>query len=80
MAYLLMVIGVLGGMVMFLFGKKQSAEALLQNNDVKSKLNEEDKNKATNDGKLEAEESKRFDLDQDAESRKNADVKPGDFN
>lgn len=79
MSYLLALIGVLFGSVLALLVKKRSAEALLENNEVKSKLNEQDKNIAANDGRLESEESKRTDLLKNAEDKKKEPVKSDDF-
>lgn len=78
--YVLGLIAALAGAVIYLFVKKQSAEALLQNNEVKSKINDLDKDKSKNDGLLAAEAEKRADAAKDADARKNADIKPGDFN
>ena len=80
MEYLLGLIGLMAGSIIYLFVKKGSAEALLQNNEVKSQLNELDKVKAKNDGLLAAEEEKRAGSLEDAEARKKRDVDPGDFN
>lgn len=79
MEYLLALVGLLLGAFGYNFLKRKSAESLLENNEVKSKLNEEDKNKAQNDGRLEAEESRRTDFLKDSETRKNEPVKPEDF-
>lgn len=79
MEYLLGLIGLLLGAFGYTWIKKRSAEALLQNNEVKSKINEYDKDKAQNDGLLGAEETKRADLQQDADERKNKPVDPTDF-
>lgn len=79
MEYLLGFIGLLLGALGYNFLKRKSAEALLQNNEVKSKLNEQDKNKAQNDGLLSAEDQKRADAQKDADARKNEPVKPSDF-
>lgn len=77
--YIVGIIATLLGSIVYLFIKKQSAEALLQNNEVKTKLNEQDKEKAKNDGLLASEEEKRNNLLASVKERKNNDVKPGDF-
>lgn len=80
MEYLLGLIGLMVGAVGYLFVKKKSSEALLENNEVKSKLNEQDKNKAKNDGLLLSEEDRRSVTKEEAEARKNNPVDPKDFN
>lgn len=62
MSYLLGLIGLLLGGFGYNYIKRKSVESLLLNNDTKSKLNDQDKNKAKNDGLLEAEEEKRENL------------------
>lgn len=79
MEYLLGLIGLLLAAFGYNWVKRRGAEALLENNEVKSKLNEQDKNKAQNDGLLGAEEKKREDLQQNADERKNKPVDPTDF-
>lgn len=80
MQYLLTLIGLLIGALGFNYLKRKSAEALLENNDVKSKLNEQDTNKAANDGRLETEEEKRKADEIEAIVGKNRPVDPKDFN
>lgn len=79
MGSLLALIGVLFGTVFALFIKKRSAEALLQNNEVKSKLNDLGVGEAKNQGLLLSEEDKRASLNNQADARKNEPVKPSDF-
>ena len=80
MEYILGLLGVILGGIGYLFIKKKSAEALLENNEVKSKLNDLDKDKAKNDGLLDAEAEKRKDLFSSAEEKKNNPIDPKDFN
>jgi len=79
MEYIIALFGLLLGALGWNWVKRRSAEALLENNAVKSKLNEQDKNKAQNDGLLGTEEKKRADLQQDADERKNKPVDQTDF-
>ena len=61
----------------FLFQKNRAnnAEAILENNDTKEKLNEVDKGIAKNDGLLAAEEEKRKELEKEAEEEKVKELK-----
>jgi hypothetical protein len=79
MEYVLALFGLLLGALGWNFVKRRSAEALLQNNETKSKLNEQDKNKAKNDGLLAAEDKRREELEKDADARKKEDLKSTDF-
>lgn len=79
MEYILALFGLLLGALGWNFVKRRSAEALLQNNETKSKLNEQDKNKAQNDGLLAAEDKRREELEKDADARKKEDLKSTDF-
>lgn len=79
MEYILGIFALLAGFGIYNFIKRRSAEALNQNNEVKSQLNEQDKNKAKNDGLLSSEEEKRSDVKKSADERKEEPVKPDDF-
>lgn len=79
MGSFLALIGVLFGTIVALFIKKRSAEALLENNEVKSKLNEQDKIISKNEGLLLSEEEKRASLNTNGNGRKDEPVKPDDF-
>lgn len=59
----------------FLYEKSRrgSAEAIADNKEVLDKLAEGDKQKASNDGKLEAEESKREEIRKESEDAKHDD-------
>lgn len=80
MEYILGLIGLLLGGIGYLFVKKKSAEALLENNEVKSKLNDLDKDKAKNNGLILSEEERIKNLLKDAEALKEKPVDPKDFN
>lgn len=59
-------LGIVGAATLvYLYIKKQSAEALLENVDTKEKVNELGKDIAKNDGLLEAEEEKRAQLEKE---------------
>lgn len=77
MQYLLGIIGLLLGGLGYNFIKRKSAESLLLNNETKSKLNDQDKNKAKNDGLLEAEEENRENSKHN--TKKDKPVSPEDF-
>jgi hypothetical protein len=79
MEYLIALLGLMGGAVVYLFVKKGSAEALLENNEVKSKLNDLDKDKSKNDGLLASEEEKRSDVKSNGDARKEKPVSSEDF-
>lgn len=79
MEYLLGLIAILFGAFGYNYVKRRGAEALLENNEVKSQLNEQDKNKAQNDGLLAAEDQKREEASKNANGRKDQPVKPTDF-
>lgn len=79
MEYVLALLGLLLGALGWNFVKRRSAEALLENHEVKDKLNEQDRVKSVVVGLLIAEDEKRSQLKKDAEERKNEDVKPTDF-
>lgn len=73
------VIAALVGGFFYQKSKKDSAEALLQNQDTKKALNELDKTVAKNDGLLTAEEEKRKQLEKDLEAEKAKDVSQKDL-
>lgn len=79
MEYIFGLIALLLGALGYNVIRRRSAEALLQNNEIKSKLNEQDKDKARNDGLLAAEEEKRADSKSNGDARKDQPVKPDDF-
>lgn len=58
------------GLYLFTKNKKNSAEALLENNKVTSETNKIDKDISKNDGLLESEEAKRKELTDNAEKQK----------
>jgi hypothetical protein len=64
------IIAALGGLVMFLFSKKQNAEALNQNIEVRGKLNEINSGIANDQGQLLSEEAKRKQLEADSNKEK----------
>jgi hypothetical protein len=59
MEYLLGLVGSLLALLFYTKSKKDSAEALLENSKAQAELNAVEKDKAKNDGLLEAEEQKR---------------------
>jgi len=59
MSYLIGLIGLLFGALFYTNTKKNSANALLENNDVNKAANKVDQQVSKNDGLLEAEEEKR---------------------
>jgi len=50
--------------------RRKSAEAIADNKEVLDKINEGDKQKASNDGQLDSEELKREEIKKDAEDEK----------
>lgn len=79
MEYILGLFGLLLGALGYNWVKRRGAEALLQNNEVKSKLNDLGVGEAKNQGLLLSEEDKRASLNTNADVRKNEPVKPSDF-
>lgn len=69
MSYLLGLIGLLFGGIVYVNSKRKSAEALLQNQDVRTQLSKATEQEAKNDGMLQAEEQKRNEVKQEAESK-----------
>lgn len=69
-------VGLLGWNVV----KRRSAESLLQNNEVKSKINENNVEAAKKQGQIEAENAKVQEILDSALKAKNSPVKPEDFN
>jgi cell division protein FtsN len=65
------IIVALAGAFFFQKGKKDSAEALLQNQDMKNKLNPLDQQIAKNNGLLEAEEVKRQQMAEELKRKEN---------
>lgn len=57
MLVLIGIILVLAALVIFLYNKKQTADALLKNNDVKQELNQLDGEMAKNQGLIDAEKA-----------------------
>lgn len=80
MDYLLALVAFLLAAFGFNYFKRKSAEALLENNETKSKLNVLDKTKSHAAGLILAEEEKREELQKDAEERKRRPLDPKDFN
>lgn len=70
MEYLIALLGLMGGAVVWLFVKKQSAEALNLNNDTKSKLNDLGKDIAKNEGLLSSEAEKRKEIENNISKEK----------
>lgn len=58
------------GAFLFERSRRKSAEAIADNKEMLDKLNEGDKQKAANDGKLESEEAKRDEIRKEADESK----------
>lgn len=68
------------GAFLFERSRRKANEAIADNKEMFDKLNEGDKKKSANDGKLEAEEAKREELRKEAEDAKSDDsVDPAEF-
>jgi len=80
MEYLLGLLGLLVGGVIYQYIRGKGLEALLKNSDTKAEVQKEEGKKLQNDSLLKAEELARELLKQSAEDKKKNDVKPGDFN
>lgn len=80
MEYLLGIIVALVGGLFFYKTKAKSAEALLENSDLKDKINTNNVEASKKQGQLEAEKAKVIELFKDADKKKASDVKPDDFN
>lgn len=61
------------GAFLFERSRRKSNEVIADNKEMLDKLNESDKKKSANDGKLEAEEAKREELRKEAENAKSDD-------
>ena len=67
LAFVLLVVS---GAFFFERSRRKSAEAIVDNQEVKDKVVELDKQKASNDGQLESEEVKRADIQKEADAKK----------
>lgn len=79
MEYLIGLVLALVGALFYQKTKRASAEALLENNEVKSKLNEKDRNIAKNQGLDQAEEQKRIELLKEANKEKGKNLNAKDM-
>lgn len=79
MEYIVALFALMAGAIGVLFVKKRSAEALLENTEVKEKSLELDKKIAENKSQEELEALKRDLFKKNAENKKNEPIDPKDF-
>ncbi len=68
--YIVALIAILAGLFVYERSRRKSAEAIADNQEVLDELNNLDKQKVTNDGKLQSEEDKRAELKKEEEDDK----------